>query len=649
MKYKRVSRGFKNYKLYPETYDINELIEKAPNEDYYESLYNYTEEHYNYFTKNNTVAGITDVKTDKIVFDFDDNKNIENARKDALTVSSKLLSLGLNQDDFRIFFSGNKGFHIEIALDTELSRPEFENILKHVGAGLTTLDTKIVDEQRIFRIPLTKHQKTGLYKIPLSLNELSDAAIEHIQKMAQYNSDEYYDALSRWKRIPLPQKLQNLTIVKPAEVPIAKFDERLDLSRKPKWLSATKYALQEGFFKEGERNNAFMILAATYRANGFPKEIAWRMLKGVAELQAKRNQCEQYCEKALWKEVIIVVYSEHWKGGTYSEKETELLKTTANRFNLALDSHEKNLININNLSEKFTIFAQNIDKNRIKTGIDAIDKRVLLTTGMSVGILAAPGGGKTSFANSFARYISSLDLRVLYESLDMSENLLYCRLLQKYCPYSLEKITQLIKTNTIDDQLQTAFGKANEEYKNITFNFKSGPSVDDIESDIVSQKEKYGDAFKLVIIDYLEKVRGPFSDATANSAYVASRLTDLAREYDVCLILLLQPQKSAGDPGQELLSMRKIKGASVIEQDLRVILTMWRPGFNPKNMSQDKYLSLAVVKNNMGELCQIDFHWNGIDGNIRELTMDETDDLKELLKSKAQEAELARRGYDTDF
>lgn len=646
MEYKRISKGLWNYKLYPIDFDVTEIITKDPNHDYYESVYTYNEEHMRQYKDVGNLRGIQDNKTNRLIFDFDDKENIDNARKDALTVSARLMANGINQDDFKIYFSGNRGFHVEVELTEGLTRREFDNIVNNLSEDLPTRDPSVSDNQSLIRMALTKNQKTGLYKIPLTLEQLSDTPIETIQKMAQVDEDSYYDMVNDVRVIPLPESLngiKNLTPTTKKELDSnISFEDRLELSRKPPWMSSTKFALQEGFFREGERNNAFMILAATYKAHGFPKEIAWRMLKGVAELQASRNDSDEYSDKDLWTQIITQVYSDTWKGGTYSERETDLLRKTAERFNLVQDNRDAALTSISAISERFVNFAENIDKNTIKTGIRLIDENVLITTGMAVGILGSPGSGKTSWANAFVRHISKQGQGVLYESLDMSDNLLFGRLLQKYCKYDFKKILELIKSGEADKTLVEAFKNVEEEYKNVTFNFKSGTNVEDIEADIKRKKEEMGDNLKLVVVDYLEKVRGPYSDATANSAYVASRLTDLAREYDICLFILLQPQKSAGDPREPLLSMRKVKGASVIEQDLRVIMTMWRPGFNPTDMSDDKFASIAVVKNNIGGLGQYDFSWDGITGSLRELTNDERFILDDLLKRIEEQKAMER-------
>ena len=342
-----------------------------------------------------------------------------------------------------------------------------------------------------------------------------------------------------------------------------------------------------------------------------------------------------------------------WRPSFFTSEEGALLKGITEKYNLI--DHRGNLMNISNMHESFLKFASNIKNNIIPTGIAEIDQELMITTGMMVGVLGAPSSGKTSFANAFAENVSKNGNNVLYVSLDMDKNLLHQRLLQRGKDIIVEKLLRKTIPHyggvenpfydpnydiNRDNDLHQAFSKATEIYKNVDFNFNRGATVESIEDDIRHCKEKHGDNLKLVVVDYLEKVRGPYSDSTANSGYVASRLSDLASKYDVAILLLLQPQKSAGDASEELLSMRKVKGASVIEQDCRMILTIWRPGFSPKeNNEHDCYTSVAVVKNNMGGLRTFDFAWDGVKGQLRSLNEAERGDLAALRKAIKEEKE----------
>ena len=122
---------------------------------------------------------------------------------------------------------------------------------------------------------------------------------------------------------------------------------------------------------------------------------------------------------------------------------------------------------------------------------------------------------------------------------------------------------------------------------------------------------------------------------------IAQQLKDIANELEVCIVLLLQPQKHAGDPSSELLTYRNIKGSSAVEQAASIIFTMWRPGFSPKSPEDDRYLSIAVVKNRMGSLNLFEFGWNGLTGELSSLDEMEKGELDVLKKRRAAERAAA--------
>lgn len=644
--------------LIPATQNIYELIKKQPKRDWYLSIYRYSDHHFEAFKKSRSVAGIKDVTTNKVVFDFDSKTEPVQAQKDAIAVCERLMALGIPEDKLRIYFSGNKGFHVEVLSKQEFTRNEFENIITNIAGDLETFDTKIKDEARVLRAPLSRHPETGLYKIPISFEDIKTADLPTIRGWAADNKINPEDIRDELYEMDLPQKviaLKDVETEKKVEVsdkPILGFDIKdIDFSKCPKWMSKERYALQEGFFygsesvSKGERNTAFMILAATYRAQGFSADHALMLLSVAAEKQSRRTGESQVPEDQLQREVIGTVYSPHWKGGIYGRDE-ELLILTRKRFNIHEEFKTSDLVKITDVGNRFKSFAKHIDQNTIKTGIPSIDDNVLITTGMMVGVLGAPSSGKTSFANTFVENLSRSGIPAIYYSLDMHDNLLYTRLLQKYSGYDMRKILAQFKEDKPDKELLTAWSQVLENYSNVSFNFRSGPTVEEIEEGVVQYKDQTGKHPKLLVVDYLEKVRGPYADPTANGALVASRLSDIAKTHDLTVVLLLQPQKNAGDPREELLSMRKVKGASVIEQDCRVILTVWRPGFNPKDSSDDKFTSIAVVKNNMGGLCQLDFGWDGVTGQLTELDSTARFQLKDLRERLAEEKAAQSNGYD---
>lgn len=659
MKYYRLTDGLNRVgRLIPETDNPYNYIDNQ-DKDWYLSIYKYDENHKKIaeekikkdgYTRSKGVSGIEDVVTNKLVFDIDDEHDLDLAKNNTIKVINRLVDAGIKETDMKVSFSGNKGFSIIVNHDDELTPEQHRVIAEHFASDLNSdnnqrkkkFDTSIYNPSRIFRLDFTKHSESGLYKTPLTIPQIKKFSVEQIKEKCKEKKSPYF----KEKIVKLPDTIKNLkvkaTIESKKKENNTEVDYALDFTKKPYYLTDVKYALHKGYIPPTYGNTGMMILCATYKHVGFDKVDAYHMLKGINEKRSEIYGIEKRENDEIWTQVVSTVYNPNWKGGTYGN-ENDLIKLTCETFGI---TDKSTMVSIGQVRNRFLDFAENINKNVIKTGIKGLDDTIMITTGMMVGVLAAPSAGKTSLATKIVENLSKNDQNVLFLSLDMHDNLLYSRLLQRVSGLNIEKkLRSKIESDpnydpeysfTTDEELNEAFDNVDDIYKNVNFDFTRGCTIESIEENIRVNKSKHGENLKMVVVDYLEKVRGPFSDATANSGYVASRLSDLASTYDVAIVLLLQPQKSAGDPSEELLSMRKVKGASVIEQDCRVILTMWRPGFNPKMSADDKYASIAVVKNNMGPVTQIDFGWDGLKGEFNELSRPERDAL-DTLRSQIEE------------
>lgn len=644
--YIRISTGLDNYTLLKRS-DLNleEIIKSAGDQDKYYGIYVYEEEHYQKWSKERTLKGIRDVTTDKIVFDID-NPNLETARKSTLDLIDLLVLDGIDKEKVNIYFSGNKGFHVILTITNRIDRKTYESILKRYKQHVPEIDTSVKDQQRLIRMPFTKNDKSGLYDIPLSYEELNSDSIDTIKDKAK-TLDE--DRFQSWniKYIDLPEEL-TIEEKKP-EKPKVHVDG-LDLSKKPSWLSSVRYALKEGYFEEGERNTACMILAATYKNNGIDSEECFQLLKRTLEKRKSLYEVD-YSEDELRLTVVDYVYSDEWRGGQYTE-ENDLLQKVADRLGLDAQENTSNLIRFNEGIVNFKQLSKGWRDRLITTGIDIIDQNVMIEKGMMVGLLGSPGSGKTSFALNFAENLSKNNKYTLFMSLDMPYLKVIGRMLQKQLArsgsvMSLEKIQDTFDSGVHHGPLVKAQKYCDENYSKILFDNSDESDLNSIEKNIEQCKQQYGNDFSLVIIDYFEKIRGKFeNDPTTSGAHIASRLSGLAKRYDVAILVLLQPRKSAGDPRKTLDNYTDIKGSSTIPQDSRVIMTMWRPGYDPKeNNINDKYASIAVVKANLGEQCQMNFAWNGFSGTLTDLSFDQKVKLEKLLERNKRLELNNRYGY----
>jgi hypothetical protein len=103
--------------------------------------------------------------------------------------------------------------------------------------------------------------------------------------------------------------------------------------------------------------------------------------------------------------------------------------------------------------------------------------------------------------------------------------------------------------------------------------------------------------------------------------------------------MFVQPNKMgiSGGPNTPILEYTKIKGSSFLYQSFRGIISLWRPFYTPQTAEHDKYMQMALLKNDLGELNTYDFGWNGKRGDIYELDDSEKRLLKQLLEDKTDE------------
>jgi len=206
-------------------------------------------------------------------FDFDNKDDFEPVRADAITVMAYLKTVfKIESEQIRIYFSGNKGVHIiipasifGIAPDKELNGI-FRTIAENVQSFTRhkTMDMRIYDNKRLFRIPNSIHESTGLYKIPITLQELRDLQHEDIKATAQ--NPRVMDVKS-----PVYNHFAHSQYVrykeKHAEEAI-KRNENITHNGTLKYMPPCVRHLVENGAQSGNRNNSLAALTSFYKNTG---------------------------------------------------------------------------------------------------------------------------------------------------------------------------------------------------------------------------------------------------------------------------------------------------------------------------------------------------------------------------------------------
>lgn len=652
--------------------ELQKILDKDPNADWYISLYTYNQDALEYYNKterrdaNGTVVGYGSVagytgkvSTNKLVFDFDIKKHtsatLQDIKADVITLLKKLKSEGVKVAQHTIvYFSGNKGFHVEVETTSEFSPEELKIICSNFAHGIKTFDTTIYNVNRIFRLVNTKHKVSGLFKIALNPNDLVKLSIEEIKSLAQ-------------KPIPtiVVTPLQDLAfinkyrgVIKPKSI-IVSVDETegirglntIDFKKMPRHMPRCIYALSKGIMVPGERSRVFFRLAAYYRNQGMEKELAHRVLKGIAELNARLYpEADAIDKDEIWMQHIASAYSAHAKpkaGGPGTTEDNELL----HKYCAAIKngppcilhnkiSTESALVQIEEVSDSFGSFAENYDSNRVFTGIDFIDGNVDLTIGTKTLLIAATGVGKTSLALNIMEKANELGQRTVFFSMDMYKNLVYQKIAQKCTNYTKSEIMTFYKGKNTQKiaEIRQAVAKT---FNKTTFDFSSTLTMDQMKERVKAVEQKTGEKVKLVVVDYAGRITSDKTDAHANAKYNALKAPEVAADTEAAWIYLCQISRNTGDGSVPLRTKRAAKEAGDWEEMADAVITMWRPFMGYPDL--DDVARLYIAKNRLGPEVEGILKWNGAKSDVSDMTFEEQQEYK--INREEQEKEILKSKY----
>ena len=172
--------------------EINSFRKEFNNTDIYSTIYQY-----NSTDQNESLLYAPlyfDLDYNDLVNEDTEETAFEIIREDAKKVIAILDALFyIPEEQLKIYFSGAKGVHILVPQPilgiqprkdlNEVFRTLVTDIKKYIPNG--TVDTKIYDNKRLFRLPNSINGKTGLYKIPLLASELRTLSFNDVKLLAK--------------------------------------------------------------------------------------------------------------------------------------------------------------------------------------------------------------------------------------------------------------------------------------------------------------------------------------------------------------------------------------------------------------------------------------------------------------------------------
>jgi len=257
-----------------------------------------------------------------------------------------------------------------------------------------------------------------------------------------------------------------------------------------------------------------------------------------------------------------------------------------------------------NMYERLCEMKDNEHSPKILTGYECLDRNYgqLLPNQLHI-IAARPRMGKSMFALNVAVNIAKQGFKVLYFSLEMGELQTMTRYMQVVHGIPQKQFTDL------SNDFLGKFGDLTPPNDNLFFCYKAGVTLDDVESQIIKQKEIVGNV-DVVVVDHMHLMRAQADNPTQESMMISRGLKIISGTQNVSIIALAQMNREVEKRTTKEPQLSDIAQSGAIEQDAETVLFLHRdedPDCNPDE------LKLICRKNRNGvgyftALCDIDFN-----------------------------------------
>ena len=253
----------------------------------------------------------------------------------------------------------------------------------------------------------------------------------------------------------------------------------------------------------------------------------------------------------------------------------------------------------------------------IPTGFSHLDK--VLGGGFHrsnlILIGARPGMGKTSFALNVARNIAMKGRKVLFFSLEMSNE----ELAQRIISTEARIVSQKLRTGDISDQDWVKLGMALSNLTNAPLYFDNSGGINVSEMKARVRRAKDVDC---VIIDYLQLMSGSKKNE-GNRVQEISEITRglklMAKDLKIPVVTCSQLSRNTAKTADHRPQLTDLRESGSIEQDADIVLMLHREGYynngnddgeDEKNSESANIAEVIVAKNRHGETTKVEVAWN---------------------------------------
>lgn len=224
-------------------------------------------------------------------------------------------------------------------------------------------------------------------------------------------------------------------------------------------------------------------------------------------------------------------------------------------------------------------------------------------------IAGRPAMGKTACAVDFALTPALMGIPVCFFSLEMTREQLTDRMMSILSFINSQKIIN----KTVNTDELNAIEQDAKQLDNCPLFIDDTPAISLTELKNKARQQKKNNKIQLIVIDYLQLIRGTKEHREQEIAEISRGLKALAKELKVPIIVLSQLNRGAENRGDTRPKLSDLRESGQIEQDADLVIFPYRPEYyelkeyaiGDNVISTDGLLVFLVSKNRHGAIGEI--------------------------------------------
>jgi len=565
--------------LIPQEQVIDVVLEHGDKYAVYRSLYLYDEEGRQYHKLRKSFKDFLGKRYIRdVLIDIDRGDNTDDYTLNKTKgVLYELEELYVQKHSYNVYFSGT-GYHIIISgevFNFPDGNTDLPFIVKETMNNLfSDIDLAVYNRTSIYRCHNTLNQKSELYKIPLTHNQIQECSAADI--IAEADKQIILETEPIWGDGELEKEV--ITKVPSIRVMESKIEPRNIVPCVQKMYKLGPI--------EGSRNNTLMRIASHFFRHGIPS-IATK----AALLEWNGGQ--------MRTDIINKKVEDTYRGG-YKYGCKDVLMAKYCQTNCIHYKRKDYLIDVKNSEELQSDLAERLETDFSGRTIDLAtllgvhDKDATVYPGELVTIFGSTGANKTALAQNIVlgynaehnQIIKEKQIPTLFLSLELSGFVMHRRNLQ---------IVSGASKDTVMNNYKNLYKYHKEELSHIIMQSVS-PTIAQIQDKIKQLQPK------CVVIDYIDLVDVPFNKRGEYEKlnYISHSLSNIAVNEDIIIIQISQVSRDYSR--NQIMDLYAAKGSGAIENASRKVI-----GITGSSDKTGKKVSL--FKNSDGDLFEVDLEW----------------------------------------